>query len=304
MKLFKFFLVIFVLSIASMAGAACVPPEAVTEEIEWVGAAPMAAEGHEGPHKFMFISADVELGGMVVRGAPYSAEAVTERTQTLADGNRIVNKSSARVFRDSEGRTRREQQITAIGNWEATEEPPHVIFIQDPVAKMHYVLEPENKSVRKIKVDEDVMKQEGPAKIRKKFDHKIAGPHHGMGPGAFGGEVVRYRFDDKDAKKESLGKQTIEGVVAEGTRTTITIAAGEMGNESPIQIVSEQWYSPELQVNLMTRHHDPRFGETVYQLTQISRGEQDRSLFEVPADYKVDDSPMKHKIIKREVTKP
>jgi TonB family protein len=84
---------------------------------------------------------------------------------------------------------------------------------------------------------------------------------------------------------ESLGKQTIEGVEAEGTRTTVTFPAGMMGNERPINIVSERWYSPELQTVVMTKHSDPRFGETSYRLTNINRSEPARTLFEVPSDY-------------------
>ena len=121
-------------------------------------------------------------------------------------------------------------------------------------------------------------------------------------PGHFGGEVIRYRMTEKDAKTESLGKQTMEGIPVEGTRTTMTIPAGEMGNELPIQVVTEKWYSPDLQTNVMSRHSDPRFGETVYQLTHISRSEQDRSLFDVPQGYKIEKGPSApHKVILREV---
>jgi len=94
-----------------------------------------------------------------------------------------------------------------------------------------------------------------------------------------------------NGKEESLGKQTIEGIEAEGVRTTMTIPAGEIGNERPIEIISERWYSPELQTLVMTKHSDPRFGETVYHLTNISRSEPDASLFQVPADYKIKDAP-------------
>jgi hypothetical protein len=90
-----------------------------------------------------------------------------------------------------------------------------------------------------------------------------------------------------NVKTESLGRQNIEGVDADGTRTTITIPAGQIGNDRPIEMVDERWYSPELQVVVMTRHTDPRIGETVYKLTNISRSEPPGSLFEVPADFKI-----------------
>ena len=107
-----------------------------------------------------------------------------------------------------------------------------------------------------------------------------------------GGVAGTYVFKtfpgDKDnTVREQLGKQTIEGVEAEGTRTTVTIPAGEIGNERPIEIVSERWYSPELQLVVMTRHSDPRTGETIYKLTNINRAEPAKTLFEVPAGYTI-----------------
>ena len=109
--------------------------------------------------------------------------------------------------------------------------------------------------------------------------------------GTAGAFVFKTQKDSNDVKKEDLGKQDIEGVVAEGTRTTVTIPAGEIGNERPIEIVSERWYSPELQLVVMTRHSDPRTGETTYKLTNINRTEPAKSLFEVPSDYTIKEGP-------------
>ncbi len=110
----------------------------------------------------------------------------------------------------------------------------------------------------------------------------------------------RTEMDAKNTRKESLGKQTIEGVEAEGTRSTTTLAAGVIGNEQPIDIVSESWYSAELQTVVMTRHSDPRMGETTYRLTNINRSEPAHSLFEVPSDYTIQETetrePMRYKI--------
>jgi hypothetical protein len=97
--------------------------------------------------------------------------------------------------------------------------------------------------------------------------------------------------DSKNFTTEKLGKQTVEGVEAEGTRTTITIPAGTIGNERPIEIVNERWYSAELQTVVMTRHTDPRSGENVYRLTNIERADPPHSLFEVPADYQMKEGP-------------
>jgi hypothetical protein len=106
-------------------------------------------------------------------------------------------------------------------------------------------------------------------------------------------EMLQTGKTDADPwKKESLGTQTIEGVNAEGTRATLTIPAGEVGNTLPIEVVDETWYSPELQIPVLTKHRDPRSAETTYRLTNINRGEPDRSLFEVPADYTVAEGKM------------
>ena len=135
---------------------------------------------------------------------------------------------------------------------------------------------------------------------------RSAGPVTGAGP-AGGGAVFGYEArvtighaaENKSAKVEKLGSQTIEGVVAEGTRTTVTIPAGQIGNERDINIVDERWFSPELQVTVRSKHSDPRMGETTYTLTNINRTEPARTLFEVPQDYSVSDLPQ----VRRMVTK-
>jgi hypothetical protein len=106
------------------------------------------------------------------------------------------------------------------------------------------------------------------------FTRKLAG--HDLDPGG-------------EFQKEVLGKQTIEGIMAEGTKTTVTIPAGKIGNELPIHIVTESWYSPELQTLVLNRHLDPRMGETSFRLNGITRAEPARSLFEVPADYRMEE---------------
>lgn len=245
---------------------------------------------------FVFVSSDMSYDGKRVTGAPYSAQAVTESLQTLSDGNRIVRKSTATLYRDSEGRTRREQSFKAIGPLTADGDPGQTIFISDPVAGVDYSLDVRNQTARKM------------APMRFSFTMKTP-PPDGVKQGvvferhaadriqiersavsskiATGGPMIMEWHGAREgkAKKESLGKQLIEGVEAEGTRSTVTIAAGEIGNERAIEIVSERWYSQELQTVVMTRHSDPRFGETTYKLTNISRTEPDHSLFEVPVGY-------------------
>jgi hypothetical protein len=253
---------------------------------------------------FLFLSTEMSFGGKLVKGSPYSAVAVTESMQTLSDGNRIVNKSSAAVYRDSEGRTRREQTLRAIGPLAKGGEPRQTIFINDPVAGINYHLDPQEHVAYKMapmnfKFERRVPPPppEGAAGVPRS-DHEeftiqiqpdVLMQKKGTGAGVSVGWIGP---QNRNAQTESLGKQDIEGVEAEGTRTTVTIPAGEIGNERPIEIVSERWYSAELQTVVMSRHTDPRFGENTYRLTNISRTEPARSLFEVPADYTVKEGPM------------
>jgi hypothetical protein len=90
-------------------------------------------------------------------------------------------------------------------------------------------------------------------------------------------------------RSEVLEAREIEGVRVEGVRTIMTIPAGTIGNTLPIEVVNERWLSPELRVVVMTRRFDPRFGETVYRLTNIVRSEPSPDLFKVPADFRTED---------------
>ncbi len=256
------------------------------------------------PHgDFVFISNEMSFDGKRVKGAPYSAQAITESTQTLSDGNRIVRKSTTLLYRDGEGRTRREQTLRAIGPLSADGEPAQMIFISDPVAGVDYSLDSRTRTARKMMPmrfkfemktphpdgEKGVMVDKYVDRIqieRKAVGQKVGGIDGGISMAPEPGVMMEWHGAREGmARKETLGKQLIEGVEAEGTRSTLTIPPGEIGNERAIEIVSERWYSPELQTVVMTRHSDPRFGETTYKLTNISRIEPDRSLFELPSGY-------------------
>lgn len=248
------------------------------------------------PGDFVFLSTEMTAGGRVVKGAPYSAQAITESTQTLSDGNRIVNKSTTAIYRDSEGRTRREMSLTAIASFSTGGEAPQAILINDPVAGTTYMLDPRTHVARKMPPMRFNFKVRVPAPGGEKLSGSPEPPPPDLPQRA---EVAPFAaaeastpdghfvwgFGNHVAINESLGKQNVEGVEAQGTRGRMTIPAGEIGNERPIEIVHEMWYSPELQTLVMTRHSDPRFGESSYRLTNIDRSEPARSLFEVPADY-------------------
>lgn len=89
------------------------------------------------------------------------------------------------------------------------------------------------------------------------------------------------------AKTESLGRQTIEGVNADGSRETNTLAVGAIGNDRPIQTVTERWYSQDLQTTVKEAHSDPRTGQETFTLTNISRTEPPADLFQVPPGYQM-----------------
>jgi hypothetical protein len=218
-----------------------------------------------------------EFGAAILRpgvtNAPFSADVVTESTHTLADGNHIRQTVNSKVYRDSEGRTRREQAVNLNG-LAPDGNMQQMVFISDPVAGVGYSLNAqEHTGVKSLRM----------------------GGGRGPGPrpqAASGGgpEPRPFRMGGMTAKTESLGRQTIEGVQAEGRRTTVTIPAGQAGNELPIQIVNESWYSAELQTTVLSKHSDPRSGETVTRLINISRSEPSHLLFEAPADYKISES--------------
>jgi hypothetical protein len=273
-----------------------------------------------------FSLAGIPVESQLVKGAPYTAEVVTESVQTLADGNRIVRKTTGRVYRDSQGRTRREDD----------REPGKVrmISIADPVAGFSYSLNPETKTASKTPYRLSISpvltpKPGGPnaqsdpaaAELRRSVETMMearreqaadkpsqagstgarggrgagggTGSGGGTGTGVGGGVGGRARggiATPTDEKVEKLPARQIEGVMAEGVRTTRTIPAGAIGNEQPIAIVTEEWRSPELQVLVMTRTSDPRTGESTYKLLGVQRSEPNASWFEVPGDYTVRES--------------
>lgn len=212
--------------------------------------------------------AKLGLTGPVVKNQPYAADGATETTQTLADGTRIHQQSSYRIYRDSEGRQRRET--------------PNDVWISDPVANASYVLNTGAHTARRMELGRAVASVNGPVQGKPFFFVE-------SGAGGYSYTIAQPASEkSENLKTESLGTQVMEGVTAEGTRTTTTIPEGSIGNDRPLQIMSERWYSPELQLAVMTRHVDPRNGETVFHLTNIRRSEPDPSLFQAPAgEYRI-----------------
>ncbi|MCX6624661.1 MAG: hypothetical protein NTY38_27090 [Acidobacteria bacterium] len=217
--------------------------------------------------------------GTPVTGAPYSAELVSEHTQTLADGGHIVNKgSSTLMYRDSEGRTRTERPMMG-GRPNGSE--IRLIEILDSVAGCKYVLDTVNKVGHRLKLppppEPPVRRAGGGGRIGLPSAAAIP-PPHGVAPPT-----------RPDFKNESLGTQMIEGLLCEGHRNTMTTPVGQMGNDRPLVTVSETWMSQELKVMVLSKRNDPRNGESVMKLININRTVPDPALFQIPPEYQTVD---------------
>ena len=260
--------------------------------------------------------------GAPVTNAPYSAEAVTEVTQSLADGNRIERRTSSTIARASDGRTRREQQGFAVGTFVGQSAQP-IVTITDPKTGVHITLNYDLKVAHRMKPSwVAAQRVEGGAAATwtmGPLESKSSGMViQGRGtavagrrmppppPPLPGGPEIAFEAPvamsepvavmsgammpwGGDVKTETLEPRTIEGLKVEGTRVTMTLPAGAVGNVLPIETIRERWFSPELQVVVMTRSSDPRFGETVYRLTNIVRTEPSPDLFKVPSDFRIED---------------
>lgn len=388
----------------------------------------VAGQGGSGGGTYGFMAAEASFDSRVVKGAPYSAESVTEFTQTLADGNRITRRSSNMVYRDSQGRTRREQSLTPLGmsEWISPEALPSTTIINDPVEGATYVLDQKQRVARRsrlvsarvatggvagvagvtggtlraataapvatlnydavtttgeiprqIKVSGGVLQGNAINRVQPEYppiakaaaaagavqvqvtigekgevaEASIVNGHPLLREAALtaarqwqfkpimlSGQPVKaqgvltFNFtlgDDKQPaetiekavppnsvataynggmrvnfNREALGKQMIEGLECEGTRMVSTIPAGQIGNEHPIEIISERWYSPELQVTVMTKQSDPRSGETIFRLAGITRAEPDEFLFKVPSEYTIKDENFGFRVMEEKVRRP
>ena len=277
--------------------------------------------------------------GTGVKNAPFSAEAVSESVQTLADGNRIVRSSSSKLYRNSEGRFRREMGPGFGGTLGSLYTSGQGVTLLDPVGGFRYWIDPDLKTTRqtvlrprsdirivtgvgttvegapladKVRAEYNAALAAGKSvennvivsdKVREEIKTTVraAPAPRAVVTGHLSGEApeglaMAYSFGSGSNSKwekrtEELGTQNIEGVDAEGTRTITTIPAGAIGNERPIEITYEKWYSRDLQLVVMSKHNDPRFGEQTYRLTNIVRSEPDPSLFALPNGYKLITEP-------------
>jgi hypothetical protein len=219
----------------------------------------------------------------VTTGAPYSAQTVTEVTQTLADGNRISRRVTGRIYRDGAGRVRREED---------RQDGSVAISIVDPIAGAAYRLDPDTRiawktpanTVVALMKSASIMEQQQVELERRAAEARAAAQDAGGGGNVI---IARGRSEMQKGPAGAVEHRTIAGIPVEGRSSSQTIPAGEIGNERPITVVNEEWSSPDLKVLVMTHHNDPRTGESTYQLTNIVRGEPNATLFAVPAGYEI-----------------
>lgn len=284
------------------------------------------------------VIAEIAAGNeKTIKNAPFSAEAVSESVQTLADGNRIVRSSTSKMYRNSEGRFRREIAGGIGGMLGSHFSYEQGISILDPVAGHRVMLDSLGKTARLIELNAGQRVSIGRGGVfsrkeltdaqRAELENKIASAKNmteeqrtairaqlanaekfatevrataplialsGSGQGAHtitstgdGFAFATTTNGKYETRSEELGTRDYEGVSAEGTRKITTIPAGAIGNDRPIEITYERWYSKELGLVVYSKTSDPRFGEQTYRLTNIVRSEPDPSLFTVPHGYKV-----------------
>ncbi|MFI5125293.1 MAG: hypothetical protein ACHQJX_00535 [Candidatus Acidiferrales bacterium] len=231
--------------------------------------------GDMGPGSFAFERIVGAFGGKVVTNAPFSAQVMRETVQVLSDGTRVDRKETGSIARDGVGRTSEEITLSAIGPFAASGQVPHLTFIRDPAAGKNYILNENLKLAMTI--------------------------NHPAGASEQGRRMMKQKMNagqDSNVQTVSLGTKMMDGLTVQGTRRTRTIPVGQIGNDKPIVITRDEWYSPDLQMVIASTRSDPRFGTTTFQLTNINRSEPPQSLFMVPQDYTVTPGGMKRRFAK------
>jgi len=231
----------------------------------------------------------------VVTGRSFTAEAIIESNQILPDGSHVVNRQTVAAARDSQGRTYREE---ILGSPASDSSAVKTIVISDPVAQAQYLLGPDH-IARKTRMAAPPSNQ-GSMSVSTGMPAlgDLALQRFHTGSGGSSGPVhadpqtalaPEQWTAVSDSKTEPLGTRMIAGMLAEGTRVTMTIPAGQVGNQNAPTIVTERWYSKDLEATVLVRRTDPRFGTSTYQFTQVQQIEPPASLFQIPSGYTVEE---------------
>lgn len=194
--------------------------------------------------------------------APFQATVTAEWTKHLPDGTTTTVRNHRLVVRDSQGRIYQERR-TLVPEGSSRQSQVFRIEISSPVTHTKYFCDP---SLQECEL--------------RSYDMPVTEPVVPAGEMAKG---TRY------LSRASLGTKTIEGLDAIGTRETITIQTGVIGNSAPIDSTKEFWYSPKLGLNLQVLRLDPLHGDQLFNVTDLQLSEPDSRLFVLPAGCKVVD---------------
>jgi hypothetical protein len=220
------------------------------------------------------VSGIIETAGpQGLKGVPFSADITNVFTRALADGNHINRETHGKTFRDSEGRTRRENEFDLPNGSKRVS-----VTINDPVQHVMIMLDPQAKTATVQHFKEHLM----PIPNGDRPSVASAPPP----PAAARTLERQHSFE-----RVSLGTKEIEGFTVTGFRMSTTIEPGRIGNEKPITTVNESWFSEDLKINLLTKRDDPQNGQSTMTMSNIHTGEPDPLLFQIPEDYTVKDNP-------------
>ena len=225
---------------------------------------------------------------LTIVGAPFSADESQQFVQTLANGVHITNSfPGPKIYRDSQGRTRIEMPAIRMPNPDASNTPASrellEVQIHDSVAGVYYVLDPVNKVVHRL---------QAPARSQPgRFSVPSASSNSRITnvPIAVTQALPAAVPKPPQVRKESLGSRDFHGVLADGERQITTYETGSQGNDAPFDVVTEIWTSPQLKLRIMSKTMDPRTGDSIFELKNLSADEPDPSLFIPPPDYRLVD---------------
>jgi hypothetical protein len=220
-----------------------------------------------------------------VTGEPYRAEKVSRSVQTLSDGTVITHETRGMIARDGEGRMREDLYVVHSGqtNGKQTDMALQEATVGDPVAHTMLVW---TGADSKLAMQMSLPSMPSPHPIS-----LVPEPPRPVGPPS---RVAPVNLATAGAAKdetrtEELGKQSLEGLLVTGKRTITTIPLGRVGNDRPIEVMHEEWRSPELNILVKTVDRDPRTGEQTMVLESLVRTDPDAALFHAPAGYEVKD---------------
>jgi hypothetical protein len=197
-------------------------------------------------------------------GAPFTATVTTEWKRRLDDGSTVTIGNHRTIARDNSGRVFEERH-----NLYPTGDPR-----QDEIVRLEYD-DPRARTRTTCWPGAHICQVTG------YFENAFTPQAVPAGP-LEGGKAFLSRVE--------LGRDSIGGVDAIGTRETTQIAAGAFGNDRAISVVKEFWYSPQLEINVIEKRQDPRYGSQTFTVGPISLGEPDAGLFDIPSGFRIDDN--------------